>query len=274
VVLAEFLFLFLRHTTGFGLVTLRTGKRIVVTSKLTFQLCEGLSNDLFELATLVLGARRRKRNALHTTARTNAGRDNVVCVNDRGVFDLGTIHITWVHSIGSIPAVALINDGVEQLLERFVTFNVTGSHTNGLDGWVARVFDTSLDALVQRHTVCGNATFQVVVKLFVQVVGHATSMAFHSCRVVVKLDLDTVDVDLVSRLCQKVGFCFFDILPGAVKLMARVFASPFDGNSPTRNRKVIDLSAIANCNGNSNFAVTFAKINLHFCRGSIDNSFT
>jgi len=118
---------------------------------------------------------------------------------------------------------ALINDRIEQLLEHFVAFNVTSSHPDGLDRWVARVFDTCLDALVESNTVGSHSVFQLVIQFFGKVVSHATSVLVHTSGVVVQLDLHAVHVDLVSLFCQVLCLCFLHVLPGPIELVLRNF---------------------------------------------------
>jgi len=124
------------------------GKGVVLTLELTLEAGEGIDGDLLDGTTLTTSAVGREGNALDGAAGTDAGRENVLLVEDATLEVIG-VQVGLVLGVLAVSVVAAINDGVEKVGENLIGLLITGDASDGHDEGMSGVVHTGLDDAIQ-----------------------------------------------------------------------------------------------------------------------------
>eukprot|EP00756_Hemistasia_phaeocysticola_P027247 Hpha_TRINITY_DN16106_c1_g1::TRINITY_DN16106_c1_g1_i4::g.4075::m.4075 len=151
--LTELLLLLLGHSGRLRGVAPAAVQGVVVTLEVPVHLQQRLNGKRLQLTPLLEADHRRQLEPAHATARAHTRGEHVLVVRV-GVSraELVELQVGGLLRVRAVPAVAHVDERVEQVLEHRVRLLVTGGGTNGLDVRVPRVVDTGLDALREGHT--------------------------------------------------------------------------------------------------------------------------
>jgi len=147
------------------------GKRVVLTLELTLEAGEGIDGDLLDGTTLTTSAVGREGNALDGAAGTDAGRENVLLVEDATLEVIG-VQVGLVLGVLAVSVVAAINDGVEKVGENLIGLLITGDASDGHDEGMSGVVDASLDDAVEGAAGWGDLVTELGIDLGGHALGH------------------------------------------------------------------------------------------------------
>jgi len=169
----EFLLLLKRHTLRLRSVGLGTVEWEVVTLEVTLHVQETLDTESLEITTLLEGDEWWKLEALDGAASAHTSGEHILALwINISIRELGEVHVGRLLGIRSIATVTSTDDWIKELLEDLIGLLITGGHTDGLDVRMARVVDTSLDALGKSHTSRSLLVLELVIDLLGEDLSH------------------------------------------------------------------------------------------------------
>jgi len=124
------------------------GKGVVLALELTLEAGEGIDGDLLDGATLTARAVGGKGDSLDGATGADAGRENVLLVEDAALKVVG-VQVGLVLGVLAVSVVTAVNDGVKKISENFVGLLITGDAADGHDEGMSGVVHTGLDDAVQ-----------------------------------------------------------------------------------------------------------------------------
>jgi len=124
------------------------GKGVVLALELTLEAGEGIDGDLLDGATLAARAVGGKGDSLDGATGTDAGRENVLLVEDAALKVVG-VQVGLVLGVLAVSVVTAVNDGVKKISENLIGLLITGDAADGHDEGMSGVVDTGLDDAVQ-----------------------------------------------------------------------------------------------------------------------------
>lgn len=155
-VLAKSFFFFLGHTVRLSGIGLRSVKGVVVTLEFTSESQKTLDDDALELTSLFEGGAWGKTGSTDGSASTASGGQNVFSSGvNGGLGKVIGVHVSGVLGVGAESVVTVGNDGVKKLSEKLVGFFVTSNESDSFDHRVARVVNSSFDAVSEVDSELG-----------------------------------------------------------------------------------------------------------------------
>jgi len=124
------------------------GKRVILALELTLKTGEGIDGNLLNGTALATSAVGRKRDSLDGATGTDAGRENVLLVEDTSLEVVG-VQVGLVLGVLAVSVVTAVNDGVKKISEDLVGLLITGDAADGHDEGMSGVVHTGLDDAVQ-----------------------------------------------------------------------------------------------------------------------------
>jgi len=124
------------------------GKGEVLTLELTLEAGKGIDGDLLDSATLSTGAVGREGDSLDGATGTDAGRKDVLLIEDTSLKVVG-VQVGLVLGVLAKSVVTSLDDGVKKISEDLVGLLITGNSADGHDEGMSGVVHTGLDDAVQ-----------------------------------------------------------------------------------------------------------------------------
>jgi len=173
------------------------GKRVVLALELTLEAGEGIDGDLLNGTTLTTRAVGGKGDSLDGAAGTDAGRENVLLVEDAALKVVG-VQVGLVLGVLAISVVTAVDDGVKKISENFVGLLITGDAADGHDEGMSGVVHTGLDDAVEGASGGGDLVAELGVDLRGHALGHPVVV------------LAEIGVILFGRVLLLPQVCHFD----------------------------------------------------------------
>jgi len=173
------------------------GKGVVLALELTLKTGEGVDGDLLDGATLTTGAVRGKGDTLDGAAGTDAGREDVLLIEETTLEVVG-VQVGLVLGILAISVVTAVNDGVKKISENLVGLLITGDAADGHDEGMSGVVHTGLDDAVEGASGRSDLVAELGVDLRGQALGHPVVV------------LAEIGVILFGRVLLLPQVCHFD----------------------------------------------------------------
>jgi len=173
------------------------GKGVVLTLELTLEAGKGIDGDLLNGTALATSAVGREGNSLDGAAGTDAGREDVLLIEETALEVVG-VQVGLVLGVLAVSVVTSINDGVKEIGENLVGLLITGDGADGHDEGMSGVVDTGLDDAVEGASRGSDLVAELGIDLRGQALGHPVVV------------LAEVGVILFGRVLLLPQVCHFD----------------------------------------------------------------
>jgi len=173
------------------------GKGEVLTLELTLEAGKGIDGDLLDSATLSTGAVGREGDSLDGATGTDAGRKDVLLIEDTSLKVVG-VQVGLVLGVLAKSVVTSLDDGVKKISEDLVGLLITGNSADGHDEGMSGVVHTGLDDAVEGASRGSDLVAELGIDLRGQALGHPVVV------------LAEVGVILFGRVLLLPQVCHFD----------------------------------------------------------------